>query len=1218
MILSHDRLPNRGRSTSRRRCQAGAFDRSVRATVEVMEGRTLLSSVLHPTADADVETQTGDANFANANFGADTQLRVQGAASDTIETYLKFDISTVTSVGSATISLTGGLADLATPQNSVSIFAVPSTTWVEGNGVQPSGGGSLNLDDNPPNEVRWNNRPASTGIALDTQAILVPQVYTFDVTSYVQAQKAAGATAVSFVLRSGSPSGGEVIFGSKESSDQPELDVADDVTAPTGNVSASNITTSGGASETVTVTYNDDAGINPASIDIGDLAVSGPSGALGVTAVSVNASNPKSVVATYTVGAPGGTWDVTDNGGYSIAVQSGQVTDFGGNSATGSGSFTVAIPNDTTPPVASSFNAQNVTAAGSAIYTFTISYTDNVALNASSIDLTDVTVVRTSDSLPLIVTGVTKSGTGAAINATYTVSAPGGSWDTGDNGTYTITVLAGSVKDAANNLIAQTTHDFQVAVPDTNSPGVTITPVPAITTAGVTTTNITVTYTDNQGISAASIDSNDVSVVQDGGSPLVVTLLSKTPSTDAQSIVAVYSVAAPGGFWNGADNGSYTVSIAAGAVKDTSNNATPLAGATFEVNIPSTTPVADPSFNGGNPISTGFVAEAMTSDALGRIIVAGRQGDRAAGTSQHVLQRLNADGSLDTFFGEGGQVIANSGDNDGFFAVTMDEKQRIVAAGFRGGELEVIRFDSKGRLDKKFGQRGIALADLGGTDDTGYAITALPGGSVLVAGTGNSSFTLAKFSSKGRLDTSFGSGGVRAIKPDANACAIGALAIASDGTIIAGGTDGSSVVVLRMDGSGNLVTSFGTGGVLTVSGLAVRTDLGSQDHTVGLAVSSSGQIMVGNGTTDGDFGVRRFNLDGSVDSSFGTGGLATVDFGGDDDLDFVGLQGTGQVILAGTTDAGAGVRLAVAALKTNGTLDATFSAGGKFTVENAITGSTGSAVLHANGAMQNNGRLLVTVGDGLAAATSSPLRRLIMPGSGVAGNFGTVNGRGTKVSFLESDGTTVSLSLKGGTGQALYDGNVIDLVLTGTSVKSSLSIGGKGGDKRIMLRDVRTDGAMRSISAKTGDFTGTISIAGDLAKASLGTLTGTIAASGGIGSLAIAGNVAGAFILSGVSTGADARIGGGNDSYATGRITKLSVGGSMSASFVGAGVNPVNGTFGDTDDVAIGGTSSAILSVSVKKGLDVSTVFASGLFGKAKIPQKVVPALDPHFRVLSA
>jgi uncharacterized delta-60 repeat protein len=1192
------------------------MSRAVSVVVEGLEGRRLLSSTLTPTADADVENLASDSSAANANFGADTQLRISADANDTIETYLTFDISGVTSVGAATVSLTGGLNSFSDPQNNVSIFAVPATTWVEGNGVQPSGGGSYNLDDNPPGEVRWNNRPSSSGVALDTQTIVVPQVYQFDVTSYLQAQKAAGATKVSFVLR-GSTGGGEVIFSSRESTDQPTLTVDDDLVAPTAAVNASNVTTAGGTTGSLTVTYSDNAGIDPSTIDIGDIQIAGPGGNLTITGVSVNATDPKAVQVTYNFTPRGGSWDAGDNSTYTVTVLSGQVTDFGNNEATGSGSFQVAIPNDTTPPVASSFNAQNVTASGSAIYTFTISYTDNVALNASTIGTSDVTVTRNGDNLPMSVTGVTKSGTGNAINATYTVSAPGGTFDVSDNGTYTITVLANSVQDAAGNNIAQTTHTFNVAVPDTNSPGVAITPVAPITTAGVTTTNITVTYSDNQGIDASTIDSGDVSVVQDGGGPLAVTLLSKTPSTNSTSIVAVYSVTAPGGFWNNADNGSYTISIAAGAVKDTSNNSTPLAGASFEVNIPSGTPIADPSFNGGNPVSTGFVAEAMATDSLGRVIVAGRQGDRTAGSSQSVLQRLNPDGSLDTFFGEGGQIIANPGDNDGFFAVAVDVKQRIVAAGFRGGELEVVRYDSKGRIDKHFGQRGIALADLGGTDDTGYAITTFADGSVLVGGTGNSSFALARFNSKGRIDTHFGVGGVKTVKPDANACAIGALAIAADGGIIAAGTQGTSVVLLRMDGSGNLVGTFGTAGVLAVPGLAVRTDLGSQDHTVGLAVLPSGIIAVGNGTTDGDFGVREFNADGSNFTGFGSSGLATVDFGGEDDLDFIGLQGTGQLILAGTTDAGAGIRLAVAALKSNGTLDATFSGGGKFTVENAVIGATGATPLHVAGSMQNNGRLLVAVADGNAGATSSPLRRLIPPGSGVAGVFGTVNGKNTKLSFIDADGKKISGSLKGGTATALYDGNVLDFVLTGTTDKSSLGLSAKGGDKRITIRDLRSDGPMKAISAKTGDFTGTISIAGAVSKISIGTLTGTMAIAGSISSLSVAGNVAGAFILAGVSTGSDGHIGGGNDSYDVGKITKLSVGGSMSATFVGAGVNPVNGTFGDNDDTVVGGASSAILSISVKKGLDNSTVFASGLFAKAKIPQKVVPTLDPHFRVLT-
>lgn len=1218
-----DRSPfGEARRSSRPR-RGGRGRDAVRAAVEAVEARALLAATPNPSADAFVGQQTAEANYASANFGADNQLRIAGAAADTADAYLTFSLSGATSVGSALLQLVGGAEDLSQSPNEISVFAVSSTTWVEGNGVQPTPlSPGFNQDDNPAGEIRWTNRPSSGGAALgDPLTVDVPQVYEFDVTDYVQAQRAAGASAVSFVLRS-TGGIGVTVFGSKESADKPMLAIDDDTAAPTASAAAADITTSGGTTHTIAVTYADEAGINAATIDVGDIAVTGPGGALTVTGVSVNAANPEAVVATYTVSAPGGAWDPADNGTYTVAVQAGAVQDFGGNAAAGGGSFAVAIPVDVTPPVAATFTAGNVTAAGATTYAFTVGYTDNVALNAASIDGNDVTVAKTGGGSPLSVIGVTKSGTGAAINATYTVAAPGGSWDTTDNGTYAITVVAGNVRDANNNGVATATRTFTVSVPDTNSPGVTIAPVPAITTAGVATTEITVTYADNQGIDASTIDAGDLSVVQDGGSPLAVTLVSRSPTTNAASVVAVYAVAAPGGFWNNADNGSYTVSLAAGAVKDTSGNNTPLAGGSFEVNIVSTVPVVDPTFNGGNPVSTGFVAEAVATDAAGRVLVAGRQGDRTAGTSQSVLQRLNADGSLDTFFAQGGLIVADVADNDGFFAVAVDEKGRAVAAGFRAGDLEVRRYDAKGRADRKFGQRGVAVLDLGGTDDAGYAVAALPGGGVLVAGTSGGSFALARFDARGRPDRTFGTDGVKLLKPTANPSTIGGLAVRPDGTIYAAGTQGASVVLMKLDGAGNPDAAFGSAGVLTVPGLGVRTDLGSQDRSVGLAVGGDGKLYVGNGTGGGDFGVRRYNADGAPDLTFDGDGLAAIDLGGADDLDYIGVQGTGQVLLAGTTDAGAGVRLAVAALKSNGTLDGTFSAGGKFTTENAVAAqSAGTAplALHVNGATQVDGKLLLTVADGAGGPSSSPARRLIAPGSGVVGSFGTVNGRSTKLAFLDADGTKVTLSLKGGTGQALYDGNVIDLVLTGTTARSAHSVSAKGGDRRATVRDVRADGALRSFSGKAVDVVGTFYVNGDAAKLTIGSLSGTLATAGSIASLSVAGNVNGAFVLAGAALGSDAKVAGTGDAadaYNAARLGKLSVGGSMAATFVGAGVNPLNGTFGDAGDTAVGGATSAMPSVSVKGGANETTVFAAGAFGKAKIPQRVEPTLDPHFRVL--
>ncbi|WP_203595634.1 hypothetical protein, partial [Salipiger sp. PrR003] len=88
------------------------------------------------------------------------------------------------------------------------------------------------------------------------------------------------------------------------------------------------------------------------SIDVSDITVTGPGGALSVTGVSVNVGtdgSPRS--ATYTVAAPGGTWDTADNGAYTVALQAGQVVDTSGNAVAANGaltSFNVAVP--VTPP----------------------------------------------------------------------------------------------------------------------------------------------------------------------------------------------------------------------------------------------------------------------------------------------------------------------------------------------------------------------------------------------------------------------------------------------------------------------------------------------------------------------------------------------------------------------------------------------------------------------------------------------------------------------------------------------------------------------------------------------------------------------------------------------------------------------------------------------------------------------------------------------------
>jgi hypothetical protein len=106
--------------------------------------------------------------------------------------------------------------------------------------------------------------------------------------------------------------------------------------------------TSDGASEyTFSVGYNDNVGVNIASLDSNDIRVTGPNGFSQLaTLVSIDSStNGSPRTATYKINAPLTAWNATNNGLYTVALQSGQVSDTSGNfgNAGTVGNFLVSI-----------------------------------------------------------------------------------------------------------------------------------------------------------------------------------------------------------------------------------------------------------------------------------------------------------------------------------------------------------------------------------------------------------------------------------------------------------------------------------------------------------------------------------------------------------------------------------------------------------------------------------------------------------------------------------------------------------------------------------------------------------------------------------------------------------------------------------------------------------------------------------------------------------
>jgi hypothetical protein len=108
----------------------------------------------------------------------------------------------------------------------------------------------------------------------------------------------------------------------------PDIGAYETSPIPYAHSKRMDVFTSGGATFNVVVTYSDDLGINPATIDVNDISVTGPGFAAAKfpTTVSFMVAGA-TLTATYTFAAPGGTWIAADNGTYTVKMQPNQVFD---------------------------------------------------------------------------------------------------------------------------------------------------------------------------------------------------------------------------------------------------------------------------------------------------------------------------------------------------------------------------------------------------------------------------------------------------------------------------------------------------------------------------------------------------------------------------------------------------------------------------------------------------------------------------------------------------------------------------------------------------------------------------------------------------------------------------------------------------------------------------------------------------------------------------
>jgi uncharacterized delta-60 repeat protein len=297
---------------------------------------------------------------------------------------------------------------------------------------------------------------------------------------------------------------------------------------------------------------------------------------------------------------------------------------------------------------------------------------------------------------------------------------------------------------------------------------------------------------------------------------------------------------------------------------------------------------------------------------------------------------------LDPTFGSGGRVSTPVGGGQAQ-AVVIQPGDEIVTAGWRtagaGTDFALTRHDSSGNLDRRFGTNGIVTTNLGGASDQANGAALLPDGGIVAvgrtdaAGVQNTDFGVVRYLPDGKPNNGFGSGGV--VKTDffGKGDAANAVAVQPDGKIVvagfatsASGIDGDFALA-RYNADGTLDTSFGTGGIVT-------TDLGTQsDDARSLAIQPDGDIVVA-GTAGEDVGLARYTSSGKLDTTFGHGGTTVTDFRSDDSASGVALTANGEILIAGYTLGASNTRdFLLARYRADGGLDATFGDHGKVTTD---------------------------------------------------------------------------------------------------------------------------------------------------------------------------------------------------------------------------------------------------------------------------------------------
>ena len=531
-----------------------------------------------------------------------------------------------------------------------------------------------------------------------------------------------------------------------------------------------------------------------------------------------------------------------------------------------------------------------------------------------------------------------------------------------DDGTQYVLTLTTGIKDIFGKpLSAQYSTSFTTGTADITAPTLdSSTPSSPVNNANDVSLNSAISVTFGENLDASTITSETVTLKDASNTNVTGTVtyankvITFTPSADLNETT------------------QYTLTITTG-VKDVAGN-----GLSSNVILSFTTGTGATASIG--ELNTDFGTNGEVSNLNGEdykpgVAIAVDENEKIYVTTllenfDMYLYAYTSDGILDTSFDNDGVVsqhdTAGGNQNTTGQDIIIDTDGKILVAGYSmasvgGNDMVVWRYNTDGTLDTTFGGGNGFVTDNnasgGDSTDRGSSIAIDSTDKIYVGGisrTLDSTYDLAlwKYNTDGTLDTTFGGGnGIVTYHDSTSSLENTTIQIdENDNIFLAGATPGMSdnnITILKYDENGTLDSSFGGG-----DGTIIPSEI--KAYSFAIAIANDGKLYLSGGSS-----LARYLADGSLDTSFGTDGIATITGG----VSSILLDNRGNIILSGTAGTYPNLKAQWVMLDENGVIVSDFGTNGYLQVDNGqiytSTFNSDKSVIYSTGQRRDNNKMTV-------------------------------------------------------------------------------------------------------------------------------------------------------------------------------------------------------------------------------------------------------------------